>query len=109
MEDLFILSDADCKGTFILNPKTNEIESIPTHEEIKIKAREINEEVKKLSIKPFRYFNGNELMKEFKINNSCKAVGTLMEIQNNIIDEYGYELDKSKVLKLIKNRYNNIK
>lgn len=109
MEDLFILSDADCNGTFILNKETHEVEQIPIHDAIKIRAREINEQVKQLSIKPFRYFDGNELMKEFKINKPCRAVGLLMHIQNEIIDEYGYELTKEKVLNLIKNRVANSK
>jgi hypothetical protein len=30
-----------------------------------------------------------------------------MKIQNSIIDEYGFYLDKDKVLKMIKGRYNN--
>lgn len=106
MEDLFILVDADCYGTVYLN-KEHMLERIPTHDEIKIRAREINEQLKKITEKPFRYFDGNEIMTLFKIDKPCKEVGVLMDIQNKVIDEFGYELDKDQALKLIKNRYVN--
>lgn len=106
MEDLFILVDADCKGTFCLTKDSHQLINIPTHEEIKIRARQINEEMKKLGTKPFRYFDGNELMQLFKINNPCKEVGMLLNIQNKIIDEYGFELTKDEAFKLIKGRWN---
>lgn len=107
MEDLFLLVDADCKGTHVIDKITHEEQAMPTHDAIKQRAREINEEMKKLSEKPFRYFDGNELMKYFKIDKPCEKVGKLIKIQNSIIDEYGFYLDKDKVLKLIKGRYNN--
>lgn len=107
MEDLFILVDADCKGTLCLVKDTHQLIEIPTHEEIKNRARIINEEVKKISIKPFKYFDGNELMKLFNINKPCKAVGELMNIQNKIIDEYGFNLTKEAAYKHIKGRWNN--
>ena len=108
MEDLFVLVDADCLGTYCLNKNTYELNNISPHDDIKIRAREINEEMKKLAEKPFRYFNGNELMEYFEIEKPCKEVGILLDIQNKVIDEYGFYLDKDKVLKLIKGRYNNV-
>ncbi len=107
MEDLFLLVDADCRGTYYIDKTTKMVEQMLTHEAIKNRAREINKDLQKLSEKPFRYFNGNELMKYFKINKPCKEVGILMAIQNKIIDEYGFYLEKERVLKLIKGRYNN--
>jgi poly(A) polymerase len=108
MEDLFVLVDADCLGTYCLHKNTYELNNIIPHEDIKVRAREINEEMKKLAEKPFRYFNGNELMEYFKIEKPCKEVGILLDIQNKIIDEYGFYLDKDKVLKMIKGRFNNV-
>ena len=109
MEDLFILSDADCRGTYCLDKKTYELSNIMPHDEIKIRAREINEEMKKLSEKPFRYFDGNELMTLFNINKPCKEVGELVKIQNKIIDQYGFYLSKEEAYRHIKSRFNNDK
>jgi putative nucleotidyltransferase with HDIG domain len=108
MEDLFLLVDADCLGTYYLDKNTYEVLNMSTHEAIKNRAREINEEMKKLTEKPFRYFDGNELIKIFKLDGPSKEVGKLIAIQNKIIDEYGFYLDKEKVIKLIKGRYNNV-
>jgi poly(A) polymerase len=102
MEDLFILVDADCQGTFYLDKASHQLNNIPTHDEIKQRARSINEELKKLSEKPFKYFNGHELMQLFNINKPSKTVGRLMHIQNTIIDKYGFNLTKDEAYKLIK-------
>lgn len=107
MENLFILVDADCSGTFILTKDEHQLINTPKHIEIKERARVINEEMKKLSEKPFRYFDGNELMELFKIDRPCKEVGKLINIQNEIIDEYGFNLDKETVFKLIQQRRKN--
>lgn len=107
MEDLFILVDADCQGTLCLTKDSHQLVRIPTHEEIKIRARQVNEDMKKLGEKPFKYFDGNELMKLFNIDKPCKEVGMLINIQNKIIDEYGFELTKDKAFMLIKGRWNN--
>ena len=104
MEDLFVLVDADCYGTKCLNSEHMYV-SCPSHDLIKIRAREINEEMKKLSEKPFRYFDGNELMQIFSIDKPCKKVGELINIQNAIIDEFGFDLTKEQALKHIKERY----
>ena len=108
MEDLFKLVDADCVGTLILTKDKHQLINTPKHDEIKDRARIINQEMKKLSEKPFRYFDGNELMKLFKIYKPCKEVGILINIQNKIIDEYGFNLDKDKVFKLIQERRKNV-
>lgn len=105
MEDLFVLVDADCTGTLCLTKDTHQLINIPTHEEIKIRARIINEEMKNISEKPFKYFNGNELMELFNIKKSGPVVGELMKIQNKIIDEYGFTLSKEEAYKYMKNRF----
>ena len=42
--------------------------------------------------KPFRYFNGHEIMN--MLNISGKAVGDAIQIMLQIQDEYGFNMDK---------------
>ena len=102
MDDLFVLVDADGAGTQFFDANTCKITSIAPKKAIQERAHFLKDELKKASEKPFRYFDGNELMKEFNINKPCKEVGILMQIQNNIIDEFGINLNKSDVLVMIK-------
>ncbi len=104
-DDLFKLVDADGEGTLYFDKNKKEVVSIAPKISIQKRVNVLEEELKKASEKPFTYFNGNELMKEFNINKPCKEVGVLKKIQNDIIDEFGVKLDKNTVLKLIKERF----
>lgn len=104
-DDLFTLVDADGAGTLFFDKDKKEIISIAPKKAIQDRVKILEEELKKTSEKPFVYFNGNELMKEFNIDKPCKEVGILKKIQNDIIDEFGVKLNKNDVLKMIKERY----
>lgn len=107
MEDLFVLVDADGAGTLFFDKNTCSIHGISKKTAIQERTRQLDEELKKASEKPFRYFDGNELMKEFNIDKPCVKVGILMKIQNDIIDEFGVTLKKEDVLNLIREKYQN--
>lgn len=104
-DDLFILVNADGNGTLYFDRNKKEIVSIAPKNNIQNRIKILEEELKRASEKPFVYFNGNELMKEFNINKPCKDVGILKKIQNDIIDEFGVNLDKNSVLTMIKERF----
>ena len=104
-DDLFILVDADGAGTLFFDKTKKEVVSILPKTSIQNRVKDLEEELRKASEKPFRYFDGNELMKIFNISKPCKEVGKLMKIQNDIIDEFGVNLEKNNVLKIMKARY----
>lgn len=104
-DDLFVLVDADGAGTLFFDRNDKEIKCIAPKTSIQNRVKILEEELRKASEKPFRYFDGNELMKEFDIKKPCKEVGKLMQIQNDIIDEFGVNLDKEYVMEMIKAKY----
>lgn len=104
-DDLFILVDADGAGTLFFDKTKKEVVSILPKTSIQNRVKDLEEELRKASEKSFRYFDGNELMKIFNISKPCKEVGKLMKIQNDIIDEFGVNLEKNNVLKIMKARY----
>lgn len=101
--DLLDLIDADCAGTYIFDKQTYQIHGLPVKTEIRKRIKQLLEENKN---KKFVYFNGHEIMQIFNLKPG-KEVGKLMSIQNEIIDEFGYNLNKKYALTLIKNRYEN--
>lgn len=87
---LYDLCNADCLGTIqkidgIICAGTPHYEAIELIENL-IKADSINIE------KPFRYFNGNEIMDILNI--SGKPVGDAINIMLKMQDEYGFNMDK---------------
>ena len=54
--------------------------------------------------KPFRYFNGNEIMSFLKI--SGKPVGDAIKIMLSIQDEYGFDKDKEFIKNEIIKEFN---
>jgi poly(A) polymerase len=104
---LYDLCNADCLGT------VQEIDGILTSISPHFEAMELVENLIKddsISIeKPFRYFNGNEIMEILKISTG-KAVGEAIKIMLKIQDEYGFEEDKEFIAsELIKRFKQNFK
>ena len=98
---LYDLCNADCLGT------VQEIDGIicsntPHYEAIEL----IENLIKEDSIvveKPFRYFNGNEIME--MLNISGKAVGDAIKIMLKIQDEFGFKEDKEFIAQELKKRF----
>jgi len=98
---LYDLCNADCLGT------VQEIDGIicsntPHYEAIEL----IENLIKEDSIvveKPFRYFNGNEIME--MLNISGKAVGDAIKIMLKIQDEFGFKEDKEFIAHELKKRF----
>jgi hypothetical protein len=97
---LYDLCNADCLGT------VQEIDGIMTsckqHDEpIELIENLIKED--NISVeKPFRYFNGNEIMEIFNVTG--KQVGDALKIMFQIQDEYGFDQDREFIIKKMKER-----
>ena len=97
---LYDLCNADCLGT------VQEIDGIltsgkPHYVPIALIENLIKEDSITIE-KPFRYFNGNELMELFNIKG--KQVGEAIKIMLKIQDEYGFNQTKDFIAKKIKSR-----
>ena len=100
---LYDLCNADCLGTI------QEVDGIvaagtPHYEAIELIENLIKEESIVVE-KPFRYFNGNEIMSILNI--SGKLVGDAINILLKIQDEYGFNKDKEFIKKELINRFNS--
>lgn len=87
---LYDLCNADCLGTV---QKVDGIicSNTPHYEAIELIENLIKEDSIEVE-KPFRYFNGHEIMNILNI--SGKAVGDAIRIMLKIQDEYGFNMDK---------------
>jgi poly(A) polymerase len=99
---LYSLCDADCRGTMsIVNGRF--VPMLP-HYDIEEKIEKLIKEDEYVTEKPFRYFNGHELMDILNIESGPlvkKAINVMYEIQ----DEFGPNLDKEHVKKLILKKF----
>lgn len=101
---LYSLCDADCKGTMYI--KNNRFIPMLPHYGIQEKIERLIKEDDYISEKPFRYFNGHELMDILNIESGPlvkKAINIMYEIQ----DEFGPNLNRNeaeeKIRKIFKN------
>ena len=98
--ELYDLCNADCLGTLY---KYGISSMSPHYEAIELIENVIKEE-SIIVEKPFRYFNGNEIMSFLKI--SGKPVGDAIKIMLSIQDEYGFDKDKEFIKNEIIKEFN---
>lgn len=99
--ELYDLCNADCLGT-LYKTEYGISAMTPHYEAIELIENVIKEE-SIIVEKPFRYFNGNEIM-DF-LNIKGKAVGEAIKIMLNLQDEYGFKEDKNFIKKEIIKKY----
>lgn len=105
IEDLFQVINADCCGTIMKFPDGT---IGPIFEQIELfdrVRRLIEYDKNKESVK--NIFNGKELMNELCIEQGVE-VGRAVNIMLDIQDEFGYDVDKTFAMNLIKERFNNV-
>ena len=102
---LYDLCNADALGTVQI------IDDILTSGKTHINAINLIENlIKEDSIvveKPFRYFNGNEIMEMLHIKG--KDVGIAIDIMLQLQDEFGFNMDKPIIANILKSRFKKIK
>ena len=102
---LYDLCNADALGTVQI------IDGILTSGKTHINAINLIENlIKEDSIvveKPFRYFNGNEIMEMLNIKG--KDVGIAIDIMLQLQDEFGFNMDKPIIANMLTNRFKKIK
>ena len=95
---LYDICNADCLGT-LHETEFGTSAMTPHYEAIELVENLIKED--KISVeKPFRYFNGNEIM-EFLHISAGKDVGRAIKIMIDLQDQYGYNEDKEFIKKEI--------
>ena len=103
--ELYDLCNADCLGTLYKNEYG--ISSMTPHYEAIELIENLIKEDSIIVEKPFRYFNGNEIMSFLNI--SGKPVGDAINIMLNLQDIYGFKMDKEfikeKLIKEFKTKY----
>jgi len=100
--ELYDLCNADCLGT-LYKTEYGISAMTPHYEAIELIENVIKEE-SIIVEKPFRYFNGNEIMSFLKI--SGKPVGDAIKIMLEIQDEYGFDKDKEFIKNEIIKEFN---
>lgn len=105
VDKLFDLVDADGLGTLYVDQNGN-VNGIPARDEQRALVHQTIEELKTLNEKPFKYFNGNQLM-EFLNIQSGKLVGKAVSIMLDLQDEYGHDADPEFIKRLIIERFNS--
>lgn len=106
--ELYDLCNADCLGTIYKNEYG--ISSMTPHYEAIELIENVIKEESIIVEKPFRYFNGNEIMSFLNI--SGKPVGDAINIMLNLQDIYGFKMDKEfikdKLIQEFKTKYGKI-